>query len=368
MQYLVGIVLSFFLLFLLVMKRGKSSADRVLMAWMAVIGVHQVLFYLSNFGIGYQFPHLLGLAIPFPLLHGVLLLFYVTALTKGRIPGWKQALPHFLPFLLLILLAVPFFRLSGEEKIRVFEQEGAGYEWFQAIQFVAVTVSGWGYAIWSLLTIRRHRRKVEAQTAGSTRELQWLQLLSVALGGIWVLVLFFDDNLIFTGVACLVLFIGYYGISRVPIFPSGQLVPVAAMEEAPAVQLEKEITAPRYTKSGLTEAEADRLHDRLSALMAREALFKNSELKLTDLAKVLDTHPNYLSQVINEREGKNFYAYLNSLRVEEFIRLAARPENKRFTILALAFDCGFNSKSTFNKYFRSMTGENPSEYVEKLAD
>ena len=77
-------------------------------------------------------------------------------------------------------------------------------------------------------------------------------------------------------------------------------------------------------------------------------------------------HPNYLSQVINEVEGINFYDYVNRLRVEEFKRLLSLPENQRFTLLALAYDCGFNSKSAFNRCFKKTTGLSPSEYAKQL--
>jgi hypothetical protein len=90
MQYLAGIILSFFLFFLLVLKKEKTAADIVLMIWMAVIAVHQLLFYFDFKELSFQYPHLLGVGIPIPLLHGVLLFFYVSALTKGRFPGWKR--------------------------------------------------------------------------------------------------------------------------------------------------------------------------------------------------------------------------------------------------------------------------------------
>ena len=96
--------------------------------------------------------------------------------------------------------------------------------------------------------------------------------------------------------------------------------------------------------------------------MSEEELFKNNELLINDLAAKLDIHPNYLSQVINEKEGKNFYEFVNSYRLKEFKRLIALPEYKRFTLLSVAFECGFNSKSSFNRYFKKETGQTPSQY------
>ena len=86
----------------------------------------------------------------------------------------------------------------------------------------------------------------------------------------------------------------------------------------------------------------------------------------TDLARRLNTHPNYLSQVINEKEGKNLYDYVNTLRIEEFIKLVSQPHNQNLTLLSLAYECGFNSKSSFNRYFKKTTGQSPSEYLKQL--
>ncbi len=85
------------------------------------------------------------------------------------------------------------------------------------------------------------------------------------------------------------------------------------------------------------------------------------------MALELGTHPNYLSQIINEKEGKSFYDFVNSFRVEEFKRLVKDSKNKQFTLLALAYDCGFNSKSSFNRYFKKNTGKTPSEFVKSDA-
>ena len=95
--------------------------------------------------------------------------------------------------------------------------------------------------------------------------------------------------------------------------------------------------------------------------MGDDALFKNEQL-ITELASLLDVHPNHLSQLINEREGKNFYNYINAIRIKEFIKLASLPENKKYTMISLAYDCGFGTKSTFNKHFKANTGKTPTEF------
>jgi AraC-like DNA-binding protein len=68
--------------------------------------------------------------------------------------------------------------------------------------------------------------------------------------------------------------------------------------------------------------------------------------------------------VINQREGKHFYDFVNTYRIEEFKEMIAARKNLQFTLLSIALDCGFSSKTSFNRYFKKATGQTPSEYVE----
>jgi AraC-like DNA-binding protein len=122
----------------------------------------------------------------------------------------------------------------------------------------------------------------------------------------------------------------------------------------------------KYQKSGLSDLEALAIHKKLTYLMASEKAFKKPELTLVELSQSLNIHPNILSQVINSIENKNFYDFINDFRVTEFKELVALPGSKKFTLLALALECGFNSKTTFNRNFKKSTGLSPSEYLKSI--
>ena len=370
--FFTGIIIAVFLFLLLLIKRNKSKADQVLMIWMGFLALHQVLSYLESFELTYQNPHLLGLTLPLPLLHGVLLFFYVNEVTKTSLGNIFQKLLHFIPFVTLLLLAIPFYRLSAAQKIFVYENEGLGFEWFSLTQLVFIVGFGLMYMIWALLLIRRHRLKIQQEFSNTDKKnLQWLEYLSFGMGSIWGLTLFFDDSMIFSGVVVMVLFIGFFGINQLPIFYStielenpvqSQVTVKTAKQLTSGANQTPGLNKGRYSKSGLKPEDAERIYQELQTLMKEQKLFKDSELTLTALAKELDIHPNYLSQLINQNEKANFFHYINTLRVKEFIRVAALPESKNFTLLAIAFDCGFKSKSTFNKYFKQYTSKTPSEY------
>jgi AraC-like DNA-binding protein len=74
---------------------------------------------------------------------------------------------------------------------------------------------------------------------------------------------------------------------------------------------------------------------------------------------------NHLSQVINQKSGKNFFKFINEYRVEAAKKMLGNNAHQKFTILAIAYDCGFNSKSSFNTIFKEFTGYTPSEFVQK---
>ena len=101
---------------------------------------------------------------------------------------------------------------------------------------------------------------------------------------------------------------------------------------------------------------------RLVALMEEKELYKNSTLTLPELAQEMNISQHYLSEVINTQLGKNFYDFVNGYRAEEVMRRMRDPKASHLTILAIALEAGFNTKSSFNTFFKKYTGLTPSQY------
>ena len=99
-------------------------------------------------------------------------------------------------------------------------------------------------------------------------------------------------------------------------------------------------------------------------LMQEEKLYLQPELSLADISGRLRTNVSVLSGVVNNAFGKNFNDFVNEYRVKEFQERIQLPENKNITLLGIAFDCGFNSKATFNRSFKKFTGKAPKEFLE----
>jgi AraC-like DNA-binding protein len=101
---------------------------------------------------------------------------------------------------------------------------------------------------------------------------------------------------------------------------------------------------------------------RLLMIMETEKLYRNSRLSLKELAERMGFTENRLSQVINEGLNKNFYDFVNDYRVNEVIDVIRSRQRPHLTLLGLALEAGFNSKSSFNNIFRQKTGMTPSEF------
>lgn len=100
----------------------------------------------------------------------------------------------------------------------------------------------------------------------------------------------------------------------------------------------------------------------LENLINQEGIYTNQNLKVSDLAKLLEVNEKDLSLFIHENYGMSFTDYINFHRVEKVKTLLLAPEQERFTLLALAEQAGFSSKSSFNAVFKKVTGLTPTQY------
>jgi AraC-like DNA-binding protein len=374
MQYIIGIFIAFFLAVLILTKKGRNRADTILGIWMIITGLHLFGYYSFVSEIIYIYPFLMWMNLPYAFVHGPMLYLYTEALTNPERFKSKTWLLHFVLPVLMILTLLPIMLMSEIERIMLYKNNGKGYENFLLFDWtIPLSISGIIYIVITNILLYKHKKRILNQFSNQEKiNLNWLRFLFYGMGVTWMIIIFGgSDKLIFSMSSVFLIFIGYFGIKQVGIFTD---YPVELPEnETITVMIENRFVSEtsvekkKYAKSGLNEDTANVLHQQLKNLMETERLFIEPELTLTDLATRLNVHPNYLSQVINELEGVNFYDYINTLRVEEFKRLVLLPQNQKYTLLALAYECGFNSKTAFNRFFKKATDLSPSEYLKTLS-
>lgn len=116
----------------------------------------------------------------------------------------------------------------------------------------------------------------------------------------------------------------------------------------------------------LDDVRASAYLNKLLAYLEEEQPYLDPVISLRSLAHHIRIHPNQLSWLINNKVGKNFNGFINSYRVEYFKQLATDPANAHISLIGLAFESGFNSKTVFNTYFKKEVGMTPRAYLSSL--
>jgi AraC-like DNA-binding protein len=186
------------------------------------------------------------------------------------------------------------------------------------------------------------------------------------------------DDVVALATAIFVYGIGYMALRQPEVFnvATGEFPTVPGIEPAApgpnpnrpaaAVTAAEPAAPSRYERSGLSDNEAADLEDALLLAMESDRSYRNNELTLPDLARELGTTPHKLSEVLNSQLKQSFYDFVNGYRVREVKRRLADARSQNLTLLSLALDAGFASKSTFNSVFKKHTGQTPSEYRRTL--
>lgn len=124
------------------------------------------------------------------------------------------------------------------------------------------------------------------------------------------------------------------------------------------------VDTTKYKSALLPQKFSESMYEKLMEHMAQHKSFKKNEIRLAELAAELSLSPNQLSQVINQQANQNFAEFINAFRIQEALRLIAEVDR----VNQLAYEVGFNNRTTFNRAFKSATGHTPTEYRKKVID
>lgn len=374
MQYLfiVGIFEALFLFAFIQSKKSRTLADTVLSSIFLVFGLNILAAFLEwqNRSNGYPYPQFIQSTPPFILLHGPLLWFYIKAQTEQGFRFKTIHLLHFLPFVLLLLtFQLTVYHLSNTEKIYLDSTESFKQLPSFAPSMMSILILPLLYYAWGLRLLHSYQRRIKNYFSETTQvDLQWLRVLlisSLIMAGI-INSTFFIDQFVsvapfavlqaasYVFVSVYVLFLGFFGhkqealITKVPL----QMVAVESVTEQ---------------ETPIIDADEIFIY-RLLEWMKQEKPYLVPELTISALSEQLQVSEEYLSGILNGKLHRNFFDFVNQYRVDEFKAHCSNPENDKLTLIALAFDSGFNSKATFNRVFKNATGITPSAYKQSVSE
>ncbi|MES2110988.1 MAG: FtsX-like permease family protein [Bacteroidota bacterium] len=338
-----------FVLLLAFAKKTDRAANRFLGFALAVIVVRLICVLAIDVNLGKYFPYWSWLPLHFSLAIGPLIYFYVLKKTRPEYKsGWKDLL-HFIPQLLelsLVGASAVTYNIIAFQKLN------------PSVQGLAV-ISVIIYVVMSCRLINNFHRQLMPYVSRKSRYmLQWLYRLLVGFGAICLLWLPFIGIEYFYQSATLLAGYPFYLLSAIIMI----WIAVTALLKK---EVEVPIAVPQIAKPS-PSADLMQKGTWLKKAIESGKLYEDAELTLNSLADKLDIHHHELSRIVNAAFGKNFNDFINEYRIREVGRKIKDPAYDHITLLGIAFESGFNSKSTFNRTFKEMTGKSPAEYKNSL--
>jgi len=303
------------------------------------------------------------LPFSFFLLMGPLLYFYIKSTVSLQFQMKRKDWLHFVPAFVFLLLQLGVF-LSKTAFTTDILDEITGP--LQLTEQVAGLVSFFVYGFLGLQLVRDYQGWIAQEYSNHEYiTLAWLRSLLIALLIGWVLLL---------GFTCFDLVFYQFHLPPSAYYPlllyATLLIYWIGLKKLMMIPLPKPTKAvvDDHKNQTATEESPEDLRDeiaRLEALVIQQKPYLDAELKLDKLASLMGVHPKTLSHLLNKGLETSFYDFINSHRVEEVKAKLADPEYERYTLLGIALDSGFNSKSTFNHIFKKFTQQTPLEYKKK---
>ena len=379
--FIIGAAHAFFLAAIAMAKKHKSKGDYVMMVLLALMGLLLTGYAFEVMEIDTDYPIFLGFYTAMPTLFGPLVYLYVVSYTKKSQKFNFWFLLHALPYVVFTIAV--FLQLLVYSEGSVVEDkeiiEGNKKTIFYIMAFFRVFVGAF-YLTAAFIELRKHAKRIGHQFSYTDQiDLKWLKFVILTMLVLWSTIIATNilyhldvwlpyrigDNIIFSVITLIVFLTGYYGIKQQIIYAPQPIPQEKRLSEN--VQYDKAAPAKQYEHSGLTQTQSEDYLQRLQNYMEEEQPYLDGKLSLRDVAEHLGISTNHLSQVINENLNINFFDFVNSYRVAMMKKKMRDPANGHLTFLGMAYDSGFNSKSSFNNTFKKMTGLTPSEYLKSEA-
>jgi len=375
-----GAVQSFFLALFVFTRKGRALPDRLLAL---LLGLFGLLFLLTYLSLEFQQPDLLLFLVYGGLLIASTFFIYVRALLDPKRMFRRRDYLHFLIYVLSWVYLMSVLFLENNQVLDQYFHEPNPFR--RSLVFNLFLLAELGsvpvYVGLTLRLLAQHRANI-AQTFAYSEGIDyaWVRFFAKLTLALWFLLTLPDLlhlhlgflteqtslKLSFVLATPLIFYLGFYGFKQTTVFltplsSENTVLPLGTLADT-ATEPQEE-NSVKYRKATLKSTVVDDKLDLLIRVMTTQKPYLHAKLTLGDLAEMVGMSSHHLSQLVNEHMNVSFYDFVNAYRVDEFKRQISDGLAQKYTILAIATDCGFNSKSSFNRIFKKLTGQTPSHYV-----
>ncbi|GGG72980.1 hypothetical protein GCM10007415_00370 [Parapedobacter pyrenivorans] len=340
-------------------KRINQAANRLLSLALTTVILWLLWLLGRNIGLEAHLSQWSWLPLQFSLALGPLIFFYVRKITRPKNPFHMRDLLHFCPLLLEQAVLALEIKESSQTGVATYDTL-TFHQLNPILQLLAfVSVSAYLYACHRL--VESFYRGLKFNGGDRHRyELRWLHDLITGFALLWLL------WIPFTAVDY---FYYDYQLSIHAYYPLYLLLAVMSIRMAALALLRQEIGVPVDAPSFLKPLPPMELKHKgiwLKKVTKTNSYYKDPELSLSSLAEKLALTPHELSRIVNTVLKKSFNDFINEYRIADVVQKMQDPTYDHLTLLGIAYESGFNSKTTFNRAFKQMTGKSPLAYKNDL--
>ena len=372
----------FFAILLIKLRKRNRTANYYFATILAAIGLLLLDQFLIETNLMYQVPKLMGSTIVVEALFAPCLYLYVRTMTQPRVMGQKSFL-HFIPSIIFMIMLLPVYFLDLDQKIAIAHSNYIHwpgtlhyifpmYMLFMATQFIF-------YLVLAFKLLFKHTKNIGQFFSYKEKiTLAWLRnFLLFNVLTLMFLIYFYtafsksDTNIksvfewFYVVNVIFVFYLGFMSLNQRRIY-KGKYISSKVIENKIEIEEVDRPTTDKYKKSALNNEMSTQILKRLNETMAYDKPYLDSSLTLPQLAKMVATSSNYLSQVINEQLQMKFFDYINSYRIKVAKELLINPLPHTSTILDIAMESAFNSKSAFYSAFKKQVGITPAEFKKHI--
>ena len=377
-----GVILSVFLLRSKMNVTTSRLIGLLTFLWATIL----ISFALQSKGLFITYPHLLKTISHLELAFLPLFYLSIKYLVSSHKFFEKKDLIHFIPLVFNILLFSEFYFNSGNEKLEI-SRSGEGFYYIASIiSNEILSIQGIVYPILSLLLIKNYNEKLpNYQSNIDVTVIKGMKIGTILIFIAWMigaldvhLAMFnlhfgYDLFLFVYLFLVVIIYILSYVVLRSPEtfklsvqkneeIQYGQIYTYKRSDEP----LELISNSNQEDTVSIEFFNEDKLSSNLFDYMNNEKPYLNPKLSLQELAENLNISRHQLSALINEKQKINFYEFINTYRVNEMKRLMTDPKKQHLKMVSLAYESGFNSKASFNRIFKQLTRQTPTEFKEEL--